>query len=107
MTDKLNPFTNNLIIDTDNFLQLTDTPDSYSGKAHHVPDVGVGETALTFSDTLNLGDCIFSARETPDTPAANSVVIYASSTGTTPSKVVEWKLKDEEGTEVILYSIKI
>jgi hypothetical protein len=107
MTVKFNPYADILQIDTDTFTQLKDTPDSYATKAYYIPNVEINETALAFSNTLNLGDCIFTARETPDTPDPNSFVIYTSSAGTTPNKVVEWKLKDEEGTEVILYSIKI
>lgn len=107
MTDKLNPFTGELQVDTDSFLQLNDTPNSYSSKAYYIPDVNIGETALEFPDALNLGDCIFSAREVPATPDANTVTVYLLSSGTTPNKVVSWNIKDESGNEVILYSMKI
>lgn len=93
--------------DTKTFLTLTDTPDSYSGKGYELPSVTTDESALEFNNTLNFGECQYMARVSPDTPSANYVSVYLTSSGTTPNKIVEWKIKNEAGEEIILSSIKV
>jgi len=87
--------------------EIEGMPISLDGKAKYLIDVNDAETGFEFSDEIEFGDCIFSAREEPETPDANEVVIYLTGSGISPDKVIEWKLKDESGNEVILYSMKI
>lgn len=90
-----------------NVIEIEGMPSSLSGKAKYLIDVNDSETGFEFSDTLEFDDCTFIARSEPSTPIADSIVVYVTSSGTSPNKVVEWKIKNELGQEVILHSMKI
>lgn len=84
--------------------------------------INLGVTGLTFSpvsggglnEVTNIGNTttngitISSLTETamaaPSTPAANAMVMYVTTTGTSPNKEVAWKIKNEAGEEIIITS---
>ena len=47
----------------------------------------------------------FTVQSAPATPDPDVITIYLTGSGTTPDRVLEWKLKDENGDEVILSSL--
>ena len=43
----------------------------------------------------------------PSTPAANSMIMYVTATGISPNREVAWKMKNQDGNEVIISSILV
>lgn len=108
MTIKFNPLSNNFDIDTNTFLQLVDTPSSYSLKGGYLTSVNTAETAIEFPDEITFGDITWEARTAMTTPSADELAgPYLTTSGTTPNRIVTWQIKDESGYEVILYSYKV
>lgn len=95
--------------DTDEFLELTDVDiASFEDKGGYVLAVNPEETAIELPDEITFGDITFEARTAMTTPSADEMAgPYLTTTGTTPNRVVELKMKDEQGNEVILYSYKV
>lgn len=87
--------------------------------------IDLGVTALTFEpvsggglddvtdigNTTTNGITISTLTQTsttaPSTPGANSTVMYVTASGTTPNREIAWKVKTEDGTEIIIASILV
>lgn len=48
-----------------------------------------------------------SAITAPSTPVANNMVMYVTATGTSPNREIAWKIKAQDGNEIIISSILV
>ena len=92
---------------TSTFLGLTDTPSSYSGASNQLVGVNAAENALGFVDEIEISEFVLSAVTAPTTPAADSMAMYVTASGTTPNREVSYKMKNELGQEIIISSILV
>jgi hypothetical protein len=89
------------------FLGLGDTPSSYSGASNQLVGVNAAENALGFVDEIEISEFVLSAVTAPTTPAADSMAMYVTASGTTPNREVSYKMKNELGQEIIISSILV
>lgn len=67
--------------------------------------LGLGTAATQNTSAFDLTKLYFGVTTAPATPSADTQAVYMVGSGTTPNRVLEWRMKNETGVEVILSSV--
>lgn len=67
--------------------------------------LGLGTASTQNTSDFNLTKLNFTVTTAPSTPGGDTQAVYLTGSGTTPNRVLEWKIKNETGQEVILSSV--
>jgi len=89
------------------FLELNDTPTTYTGSGGYLLTVDLSENSVTFTNEIGIDELILEATTAPTSVASDSVSMYVTATGTTPNREVAYKIKNELGQEIIISSILV
>lgn len=94
---------------TASFSALTDTPTSFDGYGNYIVRVNSAQTALEFTDTIEVANIKMDALKyvsqiapSDGTISEHTVFSYLTSTGVDPDRKVELKLKDEKNRELVI-----
>jgi hypothetical protein len=83
---------------------LVDTPSTYSGAAGNLVQVNAAGTGLQFTDEIDLTELIFDATNDPLTVSVDTVPMYLTASGVSPSRELTLKIKTQDGDEIIIAS---
>lgn len=72
------------------------------GGLDDVTDIG-----NTTTNGITISTLTQTSTTAPSTPVANSTVMYVTASGTTPNREIAWKVKTEDGSEIIIASILV
>ena len=67
--------------------------------------LGLGTASTQNTSAFDLTKLYFGVTTAPATPSADAHAVYLTGSGTTPNRVLEWKMKNETGEEVVLSSV--
>ena len=69
--------------------------------------LGLGTAAIQNTSAFDLTKLYFAVTTAPSTPSSDTQAVYLTGSGTTPNRTLEWKMKNENGDEVILSSVVV